>query len=42
MMEKKGVEIHWLQPGSKEERIEEACRTVRSHSELVSESNVRS
>lgn len=24
MMEKKGVEIHWLQPGSKEDRIEEA------------------
>ena len=28
MMEKKGVEIHWLQPGSKEERIEEACEIV--------------
>ena len=24
MMEKKGVEIHWLEPGSKQERIEEA------------------
>ena len=24
MMEKKGVEIHWLEPGSKEERIEQA------------------
>ncbi len=24
MMEKKGVEIHWLKPGSKQERIEEA------------------
>ena len=24
MMEKKGVKIHWLQPGTKEERIEEA------------------
>ena len=24
MMEKKGVEIHWLEPGTKEERIEEA------------------
>ncbi len=28
MMEKKGVEIHWLQPGSKEERVEEAKSVI--------------
>lgn len=39
MMEKKGVEIHWLEAGSKEERITEACRIISCHSELVSESN---
>ena len=30
MMEKKGVEIHWLQPGSKEERIEGKPRVCRA------------
>ncbi|MCR4949333.1 MAG: tRNA (adenosine(37)-N6)-dimethylallyltransferase MiaA [Treponema sp.] len=29
MMEKKGVEIHWLEPGSKKERIKEACELLR-------------
>ena len=28
MMEKKGVEIHWLEPGSKEERINEAKSVI--------------
>ena len=30
MMEKKGVEIHWLEPGSKEERIKEAKKIAGS------------
>ena len=30
MMEKKGVEIHWLDAGSKEERIEEAKKWIAS------------
>ena len=30
MMEKKGVEIHWLEPGSKEERIVEANKWIAS------------
>ena len=39
MMEKKGVEIHWLQPGSKEERIVEAKEWIASSSSLCSESS---
>ena len=35
MMEKKGVEIQWLEPGSKEDRIKEACEIIHSHPELV-------
>ena len=35
MMEKKGVEIQWLEPGSKEDRIKEACEIIHSHTELV-------
>ena len=31
MMEKKGVEIKWLEPGSKEARIKEACEIIHSH-----------
>ncbi len=31
MMEKKGVEINWLEPGSKEERIKEAEKLVSSY-----------
>ena len=30
MMEKKGVEIHWLEPGTKEERIEQAKKIAGS------------
>ena len=30
MMEKKGVEIHWLEPGSKVERINEACTLIKN------------
>ncbi len=33
MMEKKGVEIKWLEPGSKEARISEACEII--HSQLL-------
>lgn len=29
MMEKKGVEIKWLKPGTKEERIKEACDIIK-------------
>ncbi|SFI49187.1 tRNA dimethylallyltransferase [Treponema bryantii] len=35
MMEKKGVEIQWLEPGSKEDRIKEACEIIHNHPELV-------
>ena len=31
MMEKKGVEIHWLEPGSKEERIAGARKIISCH-----------
>ena len=34
MMEKKGVEIKWLRPGSKEERIRNACEIINCHPEL--------
>ena len=34
MMEKKGVEIHWLQPGSKEERIKEAINLIEDNLHL--------
>ena len=30
MMEKKGVEIKWLEPGSKEERIAQACGIIKT------------
>ena len=33
MMEKKGVEIHWLDAGSKEERIAQAREIISCHSE---------
>lgn len=36
MMEKKGVEIKWLEPGSKEERIAQAKEIIASHPELAS------
>ena len=39
MMEKKGVEIHWLEPGSKEERIVQAKELIASSSSLCSESS---
>lgn len=35
MMEKKGVEINWLKPGNKEERIKEASQIIKCHPELV-------
>ena len=35
MMEKKGVEIKWLKPGNKEERIKEASQIIKCHPELV-------
>lgn len=35
MMEKKGVEINWLKPGNKEERIKEASQIIQCHPELV-------
>ncbi len=35
MMEKKGVEIQWLEPGSKEDRIKEACEIIHKQPELV-------
>ncbi len=34
MMEKKGVEIKWLKPGNKEERIKEASQIIKCHPEL--------
>ena len=36
MMEKKGVEIHWLDAGSKEERIAQAHEIISCHSETSS------
>ncbi|BDC93099.1 tRNA (adenosine(37)-N6)-dimethylallyltransferase MiaA [Treponema bryantii] len=36
MMEKKGVEIKWLEPGSKEERIAQTKEIIASHPELAS------
>ena len=36
MMEKKGVEIHWLEPGTKEERIKEAKQILNCHPEFIS------
>ena len=35
MMEKKGVEIKWLKPVNKEERIKEASQIIKCHPELV-------
>ena len=32
MMEKKGVEIHWLEPASKEERINQALQLISKES----------
>ena len=34
MMEKKGVEINWLKPGTKEERIKEAIRLIEENLSL--------
>ena len=34
MMEKKGVEIHWLKPGSKDERIREAISLIEDNLHL--------
>ena len=36
MMEKKGVEIHWLEPGSKEERIVQAKELIAASSSFLS------
>ena len=32
MMEKKGVKIHWLEPASKEERINQALQLISKES----------
>ena len=35
MKKKKGVEIKWLKPVKKEERIKEASQIIKCHPELV-------